>query len=46
MNPVVGDKFGKMSIVGEVQSLNGRKWPVQCVRVKSGQTIEQALGVV
>lgn len=30
MNPVVGDKFGKMSIVGEVQSLNGRKWPVQC----------------
>lgn len=30
MNPSVGDMFGKMKIVGEVVSMNGRKWPAQC----------------
>jgi hypothetical protein len=30
MNPVPGDKFGKMTIVGPGVSQNGRKFPVQC----------------
>lgn len=30
MNPAIGDRFGKMTVLGLAISLNGRKWPVQC----------------
>ena len=30
MNPMVGEKFGKMKVIGDAQSINGRKWPAQC----------------
>lgn len=30
MNPVPGDKFGKMTVTGPGISQNGRKFPVQC----------------
>lgn len=30
MNPVIGDKFGKLTVTGDPISRNGRYWPCKC----------------